>query len=60
MADAQDSLSQVQEKGREDSFTIDPRGRPMALGGTRLKLPTIGWVSTYEGLPHVTTKAFTI
>jgi len=23
-------------------------------------LPTIGWVSTYEGLPHVTTKAFTI
>lgn len=60
MADAQDSLSQVQEKGRHDSFTIDASGRPIALGGTRLKLPTIGWVSTYEGLPHVTTKAFTI
>jgi putative transposase len=60
MADAQDNLSQVQEKGRHDSFTIDASGRPIALGGTRLKLPTIGWVSTYEGLPHVTTKAFTI
>jgi putative transposase len=46
MADAQDSLSQVQEKGRHDSFTIDASGRPIALGGTRLKLPTIGWVST--------------
>ncbi|MBD0314256.1 MAG: hypothetical protein ICV86_15800 [Microcoleus sp. T3-bin5] len=25
-----------------------------------MKLSTIGWVSTYEGLSHVTTKAFTI
>jgi putative transposase len=46
MADAQDSLSQVQEKGRQDSFTVDASGRPLALGGTRLKLPTIGCVST--------------
>ena len=48
------------KKGRHDSFTIDASGRPIALGDPRLKLPTIGWVSTYEGLPHVTTKAFTI
>ncbi len=60
MADAQDKLSQVQEKGRHGSFTIDASGRPIALGGTLLKLLTTGWVSTYEGLPHVTTKAFTI
>jgi hypothetical protein len=45
---------------RHDSFTLDASGRPIALGDTRLKLPTIGWVSTYEGLPHITTKAFTM
>ena len=54
------SYPKFKKKGRHDSFTIDARGRPIALGGTRLKLPTIGGVSTYEGLPHVTTKAFTI
>jgi putative transposase len=48
------------KKGQHDSFTIDASGRPIAVGGTRLKLPTIGWVSTYEGLPLVSTKAFTI
>ncbi|HAX77766.1 MAG TPA: transposase [Cyanobacteria bacterium UBA11372] len=48
------------KKGQHDSFTIDASGRPIAVGGTRLKLPTIGWVSTYEVLPHVTTKKFTI
>jgi putative transposase len=48
------------KKGRHDSFTIDASGRPAIVGGTRLKLPAIGWVSTYEGLPHTTTKAFTI
>lgn len=42
MADAQDSLSHVQEKGGYDSFTVDASGRPIALGGTRLKLPIIG------------------
>jgi putative transposase len=54
------SYPKFKKQGRHDSFTIDARGRPIALGNTRLKLPTIGWVSTYEGLPHVTTKAFTI
>jgi putative transposase len=48
------------KKGRHESFTIDASGKPIAVGGTRLKLPTIGWVSTYEGLPHVSTKKFTI
>jgi putative transposase len=48
------------KKGRHESFTIDASGRPIPVGGTRLKLPTIGWVSTYESLPHVTTKKFTI
>ncbi len=54
------SYPKFKKKGRHDSFTIDASGRPIAVGGTRLKLPTIGWVSTYEGLPHVKTKAFTI
>ena len=54
------SYPKFKKKGRHDSFTIDASGRPIPVGGTRLKLPTIGWVSTYEGLPHVTTKAFTI
>lgn len=48
------------KKGQHESFTIDASGKPIAVGGTRLKLPTIGWVSTYEGLPHVTTKKITI
>ncbi|GET42811.1 RNA-guided endonuclease InsQ/TnpB family protein [Microseira wollei] len=54
------SYPKFKKKGQHDSFTIDASGRPIAVGGTRLKLPTIGWVSTIEGLPHVTTKAFTI
>lgn len=54
------SYPKFKKKGRHDSFTIDASGRPIAVGGPRLKLPTIGWVSTFEGLPHVTTKTFTI
>ncbi len=30
------------------------------MGGTSIKLPTIGWVKTYEGLPHTTCKSITI
>jgi putative transposase len=30
------------------------------VGGLSIKLPTIGWVRTYEGLPHTTCKAITI
>ncbi|MEH2049913.1 RNA-guided endonuclease InsQ/TnpB family protein [Nostoc sp.] len=47
-------------KGRHDSFTINAGGKPINLGGKRIKLPTIGWVSTYESLPHTTTKKLTI
>ena len=47
-------------KGKNDSFTINASGRPMNIGGKRIKLPTIGWVSTYEILPHTTTTTFTI
>jgi putative transposase len=45
---------------RNDSFTIDASGKPISVGGTRLKLPTIGWVGTYEGLPHTTCTRITI
>ena len=48
------------KKGKRDSFTIDAGGKPIAVGGTRVKLPTIGWVRTYEGLPHMSTKKMTI
>jgi putative transposase len=40
------------KKDRHDSFTINAGGKPIRIGGNRIKLPTIGWVSTYEGLPH--------
>ncbi|MDJ0796296.1 MAG: RNA-guided endonuclease TnpB family protein [Calothrix sp. MO_167.B12] len=48
------------KKGKHDSFTIDASGKTIPIGGTRVKLPTIGWVKTYEGLPHTTTKSVTI
>jgi putative transposase len=51
---------QFKKKGKNDSFTIDAGGKPISVGGTRLKLPTIGWVGTYEGLPHTTCKSITI
>jgi putative transposase len=51
---------QFKKKGRNDSFTIDAGGKAIPVGGTSLKLPTIGWVKTYEGLPHTTCKSITI
>ena len=48
------------KKFQHDSFTIDAGGKPIAIGGLRIKLPTIGWVKTYEGLPDVTTSKITI
>jgi putative transposase len=48
------------KKGHHDSFTIDAGGKPIPVGGTSIKLPTIGWVKTYEGLPHTTCKSITI
>ncbi|MBE9212333.1 transposase [Plectonema cf. radiosum LEGE 06105] len=48
------------KKGKNDSFTIDAGGKPIPVGGKSIKLPTIGWVRTYEGLPHTTCKSITI
>jgi putative transposase len=48
------------KKGHHDSFTIDAGGKTIPVGGTSIKLPTIGWVKTYEGLPHTTCKSITI
>jgi putative transposase len=48
------------KKGQNDSFTIDAGGKPIPVGGLRIKLPTIGWVKTYEGLPQTTTTKLTI
>lgn len=48
------------KKGVHDSFTINAGGKVFGVGGTRIKLPTIGWVKTYESLPHTTTKSLTI
>ncbi|MCV3212283.1 transposase [Plectonema radiosum NIES-515] len=48
------------KKGHHDSFTIDASGKPIPVGGKSIKLPTIGWVKTYEGLPHTTCKSITI
>ena len=48
------------KKGLHDSFTIDAGGKPISVGGTSFKLPIIGWVKTFEGLPHTTTTKFTI
>ena len=48
------------KKGKHDSFTIDAGGKPINIGGIRIKLPSIGWVKTYEGLPHTATKSMTI
>lgn len=58
--DKKASYPRFKRKGRHNSFTINSGGKPMAVGGTSLKLPTIGRVSTYEGLPHTTTKSFTL
>lgn len=48
------------KKGQHDSFTIDNGGKPIPVGGKAIKLPTIGWVKTYEGLPDTTCKSITI
>ncbi|MHC5610294.1 MAG: RNA-guided endonuclease InsQ/TnpB family protein [Nostoc sp.] len=49
------------KKGKSNnSFTINSGGKPIPVGGKLIKLPTIGWVKTYEGLPHVSTSKLTI
>jgi putative transposase len=48
------------KKGHHDSFAIDAGGKPIPVGGRSIKLPTVGWVKTYEGLPHTTCKSITI
>lgn len=54
------SYPRFKKKGRHDSFTLDNCGRAIKIGGTRHKLPFIGWISTYEGMPECTTKRVTI
>jgi len=45
----QSKYPNLKKKGKNDSFTIDNGGKPIPVGGTSIKLPTIGWVKTYEG-----------
>ena len=49
----------LKKKGDRDYFT-DAGGQPIPVGGKSIKLPTIGWVKTYEGFPHVTCNSITI
>ncbi|MBW4666919.1 MAG: transposase [Cyanomargarita calcarea GSE-NOS-MK-12-04C] len=57
----QSEYPKFKKKGKStNSFTINAGGKPIPVGGTRIKLPTIGWVKTYEGLPHVTASKLTI
>jgi putative transposase len=52
---------QFKKKGKTtEKFTINAGGRPISIGGKRIKLPTIGWVKTYESLPITTTSKITI
>ena len=57
---AKSDYPNFKKKGRNDSFTIDAGGKPIPVGGKSIKLPTIGWIKTYEGLPHTTCKSITI
>lgn len=45
------------KKGQRDSFTLDGC---ITLGGTRHKLPRLGWISTYESLPECKPKSVNI
>ncbi|NMF63923.1 RNA-guided endonuclease InsQ/TnpB family protein [Brasilonema octagenarum] len=54
------SYPNFKKKGHHDSFTIDASGKPIPVGGKSIKLPTIGCVKTYEGLPYTTCKSITI
>jgi putative transposase len=56
----QASYPKFKKKGRNDSFTINNCGKPMPFGGKSIKLPVIGWVKLYEGLPQGTTSKVTI
>ncbi|MBP5973043.1 IS200/IS605 family element transposase accessory protein TnpB [Brasilonema sp. CT11] len=56
----QGGYPKFKKKGLNDSFTIDAGGKPIPIGGVRVKLPTIGSVKTYEGLPHTTTTKLSI
>ncbi|GET37273.1 hypothetical protein [Microseira wollei] len=58
--DERSEYPKFKKKGCQESFTINAGGKPIALGGFRIKLPTIGWVSTYESLPQTKTKKVTI
>jgi putative transposase len=48
------------KKGINDSFTLDNCGKWIPLGSTRIKLPFIGFVSTYEPIPECQVKKVTL
>ena len=48
------------KKGKNDSFTLDAGGKLIPIGGTRIKLPFVGWVNTFEGCPSSLVKKITI
>ena len=56
----QGKYPRFKKKGFHDAFTIDAGGTPIAGGGVAIKLPTIGWVHTFEELAHTTTTKVTI
>lgn len=48
------------KKGINDSFTLDNGGKWIPLGSTRIKLPFMGFVSTYEAVPECQVKKVTL
>jgi putative transposase len=48
------------KKGIDESFTLDNCGKWIGLGSTRIKLPFMGFVSTYEPLPSCQVKKVTL
>ena len=56
----QGKYPRFKKKGKNDSFTIDAGGKPIPVGGKNHRLPTIGWVKTFECLPHANTTKITI
>lgn len=52
---------QFKKKGKTtEKFTLNAGGKPIQIGGNKIKLPTIGWVKTYENFPQTTTSKITI
>jgi putative transposase len=48
------------KKNKDDSFTLDKGGKLITISGTKIKLPFIGFVQTYEQLPNCQVKKVTL